>query len=85
MFKICFLNLNLFIINTINLEEKCDLKTYVQVVVVRYAIVNSVLMDKYGENCLDYEYDKYVQRLRDTRYVDNGEFRTWILIIFMFF
>lgn len=47
----------------ITLQYVCDL---------RYAAVNTLLMDYYEESCLDYSYDEMIEEIRNTSWAGDG-------------
>lgn len=39
---------------------------------LRYAAVNTLLMDYYEESCLDYSYDEMIEEIRNTSWAGDG-------------
>ncbi|XP_046667646.1 putative serine protease K12H4.7 [Homalodisca vitripennis] len=58
----------------ITIDTVCDIMTDHSLgnPVVRYAAVNSLMLDVYDEPCLDYKYDTMIEELRNTSWSSQG-------------
>ncbi|KAG8322018.1 putative serine protease K12H4.7 [Homalodisca vitripennis] len=66
----------------ITIDTLCDIMTNKSMgsPLVRYATVNKLLMNIFGEDCVSYKYDEMIEELKETSWTSEGVssgYRTW--------